>query len=119
MKKTFTCITCPQGCLVTVEEKDGDLLVTGNKCKRGEKYAREEFTHPKRILTTTVRVRNGVIPLIPVRTRDGIPKERIFQCMRETANVIVDAPIKMGQVVVANLCDTGIDLIASRDVKPS
>jgi len=114
--KIITCIGCPSGCEMTVTKIGDTFQVEGNQCKRGEKYAIEEFTAPKRILTTTLQVKNGVLPLIPVRTDKPIPKERLFDCMKYLSSIIVPAPIKMGQVLVKNVLGLNANIIASRDL---
>ncbi len=83
--KEIRCIVCPTGCLVHVENVNGELIIEGHSCKRGEEYAKEEFTAPKRILTTTMRVENGFLPLIPVRSHRAIPKERLKDTLKEIA----------------------------------
>ena len=77
-KKTLTCIVCPQGCPIDVWEEKGEIKVSGNACKRGYEYVLEEYKAPKRILTTTIRVKGGVLPVIPVRSNIPIPKEKLF-----------------------------------------
>ncbi len=114
--KIITCIGCPSGCEMTVTKIGDTFQVEGNQCKRGEKYAIEEFTAPKRILTTTLQVKNGVLPLIPVRTDKPIPKERLFDCMKYLSSIIVPAPIKMGQILVKNVLGLNANIIASRDL---
>ena len=80
-KKILTCIVCPQGCPIEVWEDKGEIQVTGNTCKRGYEYALEEYKAPKRILTSTIRVKGGVLPVIPVRSNVPIPKEKLFDSM--------------------------------------
>lgn len=119
MKKThhFTCIRCPVGCQITLTEDEGAMVeVFGGECKLGEEYAKKEFTNPERILTTTVRVEGGVLPVLPVRTEKPIPKKLIKDCMKKLARVVVKAPIKCGQVIYTNILDTGVNVIASREL---
>jgi len=114
----MTCIVCPTGCLLEVrKDADGKLSITGFQCRRGEMYAENEVLNPKRVLTTTVRIRNASLPLLPVRTSDAIPKELLAEAMRVLAQVEVTAPVKTGDAILANLLDTGVDVIASRDMK--
>jgi len=110
------CIECPLSC--EVEVIDG-LEVRGNRCKKGEEYAIAEFTNPERTLTTTVRVENGVLPVIPVRSEKPIPKGLIRKCMGELALIRLKAPIKCGDVIIENILNTGIHIISSRDLKGS
>ncbi|MFX1456206.1 MAG: DUF1667 domain-containing protein [Promethearchaeota archaeon] len=114
--KDIRCIVCPTGCLVHVENVGGELIIEGHSCKRGEVYAREEFVAPKRILTTTMRVDRGFLPLIPVRSNKPILKEKLQEALREIALMEVKAPIKMGEVLIENVLGLDINIIASRDL---
>lgn len=122
----FNCTTCPSECLLTVEvERDvnGSVAaihsVTGNRCPRGDKFAHQELTCPMRVLTTTVAVSGGNEALLPARTAEAIPLALHAQAMDLIRGVVVDAPIRMGEVVLPNLLNTGIDLIASMDIDPA
>ena len=119
----FNCTTCPSECLLTVEvwrDADGHVAavrsVTGNKCQRGDKFAHQELTCPMRVLTTTVAVSGGDEALLPVRTAEAIPLELHARAMALIRGLDVNAPVHMGDVVLENLLDTNIDLIASMDV---
>ncbi len=115
-KRELICIGCPMGCMVTVSLDDGKVCeVTGNTCKRGDVYARKEVTNPTRIVTSSVRVNGGTYPVVPVKTREDIPKGKIRDCMKALKEVVVDAPVKIGDVVLKNVADTGIDVIATKD----
>jgi len=114
--KEIRCIVCPTGCLVHVENVNGELVIEGHSCNRGEEYAREEFIAPKRILTTTMRVENGFLPLIPVRSDKPLPKERLQEALKEIAITEVEAPIKMGEVLIKNVLGLNTNIIASRDL---
>ena len=114
--KEIRCIVCPTGCLVHVENVNGELVIEGHSCKRGEEYAREEFIAPKRILTTTIRVENGFLPLIPVRSDLPIPKEKLRETLKEIAKIKVKAPIKMGDIVIKKVLGLDANIIASRDL---
>lgn len=118
----FNCTTCPSECLLTVEvERDADgqvaavRSVTGNSCPRGDKFARQELTCPMRVLTTTVAVSGGDEALLPVRTAEAIPLELHAQAMTLIRGLVVEAPIRMGAVIIPNLLDTKINLVASMD----
>lgn len=122
----FNCTTCPSECLLTVEverDADGALVevrsVTGNSCPRGDKFARQELTSPMRVLTTTVAVSGGDEALLPVRTAEAIPLALHAQAMNLIRSVVVEAPVRMGDVVLPDLRDTGTDLIASMDIDPA
>lgn len=119
----FNCTTCPSECLLTVEvERDADgavvevRSVTGNSCPRGNKFAHQELTCPMRVLTTTVTVSGGDETLLPVRTAKAIPLELHAQAMNLIRGLVVNAPIRMGDVVLEDLLDTSINLIASMDI---
>ena len=119
----FNCTTCPSECLLTVEvERDANgtvaavRSVTGNSCPRGNKFAHQELTCPMRVLTTTVAVSGGDEVLLPVRTAEAIPLELHAQAMALIRGLVVNAPIHMGDVILPNLLDTNINLVASMDI---
>ncbi len=115
--RELTCIVCPIGCTLKVTMDDGKFVsVTGNTCPRGAKYAETEMTAPRRVLTSTVKVSGGHLPLCPVRTKGDIPKELLFEAMRAVNAVSIPAPVSIGQVVIEDLCGTGVPLIATRDI---
>ena len=122
----FNCTTCPSECLLTVKvERDADGAVaevhsvTGNRCPRGDKFAHQEFTCPMRVLTTTVAVSGSDEALLPVRTSEAIPLTLHAQAMDLLRGVVVEAPIRMGDVVLEDLLGTSIDLVASMDINPA
>lgn len=117
VKRRLSCIVCPMSCTIDVQMLDGAVTsVTGFTCPRGEKYAREEVTAPKRMLTTTVKVKDGELPLLPVISKAALPKERIMECARLLSNVEVKAPVHEGDVVLANILGLGVDIVAVRDL---
>lgn len=118
MKRELVCVSCPLGCMLTAELNDkGEVVsVKGNTCKRGEKYAHDECTNPVRMLTSTIRVHGGSLPVIPVKTSKPIPKGKMFECMEAINNEVVDAPIKMGEILICNICDTGADIVATNEI---
>ena len=117
MEKNITCIVCPVGCRLTVKKnEDTTYTVTGNTCKRGEKYGVEEMTAPKRMVTTTVKIKDGALRLIPVKTSDSIPKELIFELMELLDDVEVEAPVMVGDIIVEKALGTGVNIVASRDM---
>lgn len=122
----FNCTTCPSECLLTVEverDVDGAVVevrsVTGNSCPRGDTFSHQELTCPMRVLTTTVAVSGGDEALLPVRTSEAIPLELHAQAMDLIRGLVVKAPIRMSDVVLPNLLNTGTDLIASMDIDPA
>ena len=114
----LTCISCPLGCPLKVEtdEKGAVVQVTGNTCKRGEIYGRKEVTAPERTVTSTVKVERGSGPLVSVRTKGDISKEKIFDCMAAIRTAKVNAPVHIGDVVIPNVCGTGVDVVATKCV---
>lgn len=119
--RELTCIGCPLGCALTVtmEETDGCIsvtAVTGNTCPKGDAYARKEVTNPTRIVTSTVRVSGGVCPMVNVKTVSDIPKDKIFACAKALKDVTAAAPVKIGDVLLANAAGTGVDIVAARNV---
>lgn len=106
------------GCELTVE-LDGETVssISGYTCKRGKIYGEKEVTHPTRIVTTTVRVIQGAASVVPVKTKEDIPKDRIFECIRELKNVAVQAPVRAGETVLQNVAGTGVDVIAVKTVR--
>lgn len=112
----LTCISCPLGCPLKVETDESGAVVnvSGNTCKRGEEYGKKEVTAPMRTVTSTVRVAGGVAPVVSVRTKTDIPKDKIFQVMEEIRKAEAKAPVEIGDVVVENIAGTGVDLIATK-----
>jgi CxxC motif-containing protein len=105
------------GCAIDAIVEDGELReISGQACKRGLAFVREELTAPKRMLTTTVRVKGGVLPLVPVRSSAALPKELLLPVVALLRQVTLEAPVREHQVVLANVFGTGIDIIASRDL---
>lgn len=119
-EQQIICTVCPMGCQMHVVG-DGEHIETveGYTCPRGEKYARSEFVCPVRTLTTTVLVDNGTEPMLPVRTSAPVPKEKLAACMKIIRGAVFHAPIGVHEVLIANIADTGADLIActARQVK--
>ena len=116
--KNLTCIGCPMGCALTVEMEGEEVIrVSGNTCKRGDVYARKEVTDPTRIVTSTVRVVHGKSDMVSVKTKEDIPKGKIFECIKELKNVQAEAPVHIGDVVAANIAGTGVDVVATRNVE--
>lgn len=116
-EKHLTCIGCPMGCQITVTMENGEVTaVAGNTCKRGDIYARKEVTNPTRIVTSSVRVKNGAIPMVSCKTKSDIPKGMIFDCMKALTNVEVAAPVAIGDMLVRNVCGSGVDVVATKDV---
>ena len=115
--RELTCIGCPLGCSITVTMNDTDVVsVTGNTCPRGDAYARKEVTNPTRIVTSTVRVQGGVSPMVNVKTASDIPKSKIFDCANALRDVVITAPVKIGDVVLSDVAGTGVDVVAAKNI---
>ena len=112
--KIITCIICPLGCAIEVTDKgDNNLIIRKYQCKRGKKYAEEEYLAPTRILATTVKIKNYIYPVISVRTRGAVPKKLIFDCMNILKTVEIEGPVSVGDVVFENILNSGIDVITT------
>ena len=112
MERKLTCIICPRGCDMTLTLSDGALIeVSGNACPRGKTYANDECTHPKRSVTSTVRPEDGA--LAAVKTSVAIPKELVFECMKEINKAIAPADVKIGDAVIKNVLGTDADVIVT------
>ena len=117
IKKEVICVVCPRGCIVNVEYKGNDVVqITGNKCKKGIDFAKEEAIDPKRILTTTLGIDSSSFRRIPVRSSEPVSRDKILNIVREIKRIKVKPAIKMGDVIAKNFMDTGIDIIASMDI---
>ena len=117
-QRELTCICCPVGCALTVTiEGDNSVTVTGNRCPRGAKKKKKEVTNPTRIVTSTVRVEGYPDTVVSVKTASDIPKGRIDDCMKALADVTVAAPIHVGDVIVENVADTGVNIVATRSFR--
>ena len=118
-KRELICIGCPLGCAVTVEmDQDGAVVnVTGNTCKRGDDYARKEVTNPTRIVTSTVKVSGGNLDMVSGKTEHDIPKGKIFDCVESLKGVEVKAPVHIGDILVENVADTGVNFVATKEIE--
>lgn len=111
------CIGCPIGCGGEVTVEDGAVAgMTGFTCNKGLAYAAEEVVSPKRMVTTTVRVSGGGLPLLPVVSVTPVPKDRIFDCLHLLRSVSVAAPVEEGTIIVANALGLGVDFRAARSM---
>jgi len=113
-QRQFICVVCPVGCTIEATVEDGELLeARGQACKRGIAFVHEELTAPKRMLTTTVQVTGGSLPLVPVRSSGPLPKEMVLEVAARLRRVVLEAPVREHQMVAANVLNTGIDIITS------
>jgi len=119
-KKDFVCIICPNSCRLSAEVgPNGDVKINGYACQRGLEYGTQEFLEPKRTLITTMRIKNGVLPVLPVRSDKELPKNKIFEAIKIINQYEIEAPIKMGDIIIENLLNLGVNVIASRDMEIS
>lgn len=118
MKKEIICTVCPMGCHINVEgTKDSVDSIEGYTCKRGEEYGRQEFLHPVRILTTTVKVEGKEEHLLPVRSEHPVPKELLMDCMEVIRKQTVKAPVARYDVIVPDICGCGVNIVATGNVE--
>ena len=116
-KRKLICISCPVGCELTVTiDEDKIVEVEDNACKLGLEYAEQEIFDPRRMVASTVKVKNGYHPLVPVYTEHPIPKPMIKDILVEIRKVEIEAPVELNQVVIQNVLDTGVNIIASRNM---
>lgn len=113
--KELICIVCPKGCHLKVDETQ-NYQVFGNSCPRGEEYGKMELINPTRVVTSTVRCTGGAHPRCPVKTNAPIPKVLILQAVRCLDDVELTAPVHTGDIVLSNICNTGISFVATRDL---
>ena len=116
MKKEIICTICPRGCTVSVDNSSGEIVAEGYGCRRGLDFATAEFTRPVRILTTTVKIEDKEGELLPVRSSSPLPKEKILDCMEVIKKTSVTLPVKQYDVIVKNICNTGIDIVATKTI---
>ncbi|MDR1132724.1 MAG: DUF1667 domain-containing protein [Synergistaceae bacterium] len=113
----FLCVSCPFGCFLTAEHEGGKLTgVSGNACPAGERYAAREVSGPVRSFTTTARVDGGMLPRCPVRSRSPLPLSDFFAVKREIDGITLKPPVEIGQTIIKNVLETGVDIIASRSI---
>lgn len=117
-KRDLICISCPLGCMIAVEMEDGNVLnVTGNTCPKGKAYAEKEVTNPMRIVTSSVKVLGGDRALVSCKTKSDIPKGKIFDVARALKEVEVKAPVYIGDVLVEDVAGTGVEIVATSNVR--
>lgn len=115
--KELICIVCPKGCHLHVDEENG-YAVTGNACPRGAAYGRTELVNPTRVLTSTVCVEGALHRRCPVKTNGAIPKGKMMDVMHALDGVCLQAPVSLGQIVLADVCGTGVDIVTSSAATP-
>lgn len=110
------CITCPKGCHLKVDEEN-DYTVTGNSCPRGAEYGKNELKNPKRVITSTVRTNSDEHPRCPVKTAGAVAKGKMFDVMTLLDDITLTTPIKVGDTVIENVLDTGINIVACKNIE--
>nr|WP_233120226.1 DUF1667 domain-containing protein [Thermosipho sp. 1074] len=113
--KKMTCISCPIGCELTVFV-NGEIKVEGNRCPRGLEYAKNEVTNPKRILTISVKVEDGVMELVSAKTDKPVPKKMLHEIIEYIKGLKIKAPVKRGDIIINDILSTGANLVATRTV---
>ena len=117
-KRDLICIGCPLGCMLAVEIEDGKVVnVTGNTCPKGKTYAEKEVTNPMRIVTSSVRVLGGDRVSVSCKTKSDIPKGKIFDVARALKEVEAKAPVCIGDVLVEDVAGTGVEIVATSNVR--
>ena len=112
--KELTCIICPRGCHLLIDDNNN---VTGNFCPRGKEYAISELTHPVRSITSSIRVKNRQDCLVSVKTSGPIPKDKIFDVMKEIDKLAVEAPTHIGDVAKKDILSLGVDIVITKNIK--
>jgi CxxC motif-containing protein len=112
--QNLLCIVCPEGCEINVSNNNGALSFEGGNCKRGEKYAEQEIVNPCRYFTTTVKLNGGDLAMLPVRSSEEIPKSKLMEAAQQVSSIEVAAPVTLGDVILEDILDTGISLIATK-----
>ena len=117
-EKNLICINCPLGCMLTVVMDGKEIVsVAGNTCRRGDTYARKELTDPTRIVTSTVRVLGGSESMVSVKTKEDIPRGKVLECVRALKDVVLPAPVKIGDVILEDAAGTGVSIVATKNVQ--
>lgn len=114
MKRDMICIICPRGCSLTADITDSGVKVSGNACPKGEEYAINECTNPVRTVTATVRVSNRYNTMVSVKTVTPVAKDRMMEVMKELRKIQVQAPVKIGDIILTDVC--GSDIVITKDV---
>ena len=115
MLKHLVCAICPRSCFLSFDSKT--KTVKGNNCPRGEQFFKEEMNNPKRVVTTTIKIEGGTKERISVKTSSPINKNLVFDCINEIKKIKLKAPIKLGDTIIENILKTGVDIVATSEVK--
>lgn len=112
----MTCIVCPKGCRLNVDTGGTEIIVTGNDCARGIPYAKKELTNPTRVVTSTVAIEGAIHKRLPVKTDRDIDKNLNFDVIQELEKVKLQSPIKINEIIIENILNTGANIIATRSM---
>jgi len=112
--REMICINCPLGCSLTCKVDGENIEVSGNTCPRGTVYAKDEILHPTRMITSTIPVLNG--ERVSCKTQRAVDKDKIFDVMKEIQKAKCMSPIRIGDVLIQNVCNTGIDIVATKNI---
>lgn len=115
--KEMICIGCPLGCNLTVIIDGENITVSGNTCKNGEIYGKNEATNPVRVVTSSIKVINGNIDRVSCKTKTAISKTKIFDVMEEIRKAKVNAPVKIGDVLIDDVANTGVSVVATKNIE--
>jgi CxxC motif-containing protein len=116
VKNKLICVVCPIGCRLKIEGNIEDLNITGNQCKRGIAFAKEELTNPTRMICTTVKIQNAIHKVLPVKTDKAIPEKYKLECVKEINKIELSPPTKMGDIIIKNIFGTGVNIVATRNM---
>jgi len=116
MEKNLICVVCPVGCRMKVTGTPEDLKVEGNLCDKGITYAYDEITNPLRMVCTTAKITGGIHSVIPVRTDKPIPDKYKLEVVKEVNKLTLTSPIKMGDIIIENVFETGVNIVAERNM---
>lgn len=120
MRKELTCIGCPMGCQLTAVVEGNEVVsVEGNTCAKGVSYAKKECIAPQRTVTSSVRVEGGVLKMVSVKTAEEIPKDKTGSCMKALKDICVKAPVHIGDIILADVAGTGVNIIATKNIDPA
>ncbi len=111
------CIVCPRGCMMSYQFQDDELIVTNNECRRGPEYLTQELTAPKRMLTTTIKVLEGVDEVIPVYAKEYVDKDQVFTIINHLKALTIKAPIHCNDVIIEQIGDIKVTILASKEVQ--
>lgn len=119
-RQELICTACPFGCALSVRVKHGEVReVTGYRCRKGVAYAEQEVRSPRRTVTTTVLIEGARFGLLPVKTTGSVPRDAVPDVVRAASRVVARAPVRLGEVVLADVSGTGADLVATRSAEPA